>query len=106
MELKLNIYNGKVIEKTYITDTYDLMYGTIEDVLNVIDLDKIDKSVELGKMIIRLLPLIKPFLKDVFDGLTDEELRRTKVKEVKQIFEKIFSYGFDLLIGVEDGSKN
>ncbi len=107
MELKLNIYNGKVIEKTYITDTYDLMYGTIEDVLNVIDLDKIDKSVELGKMIIRLLPLIKPFLKDVFDGLTDEELRRTKVKEVKQIFEKIFSYGFDLLIGVEDdNSKN
>lgn len=106
MELKLNIYNGKIIEKTYITDTYDLMYGTIEDVLNVIDLDKIDKSVELGKMIIRLLPLIKPFLKDVFDGLTDEELRRTKVKEVKQIFEKIFSYGFDLLIGVEDGSKN
>lgn len=106
MELKLNIYNGKVIEETYITDTYDLMYGTIEDVLNVIDLDKIDKSVELGKMIIRLLPLIKPFLKDVFDGLTDEELRRTKVKEVKQIFEKIFSYGFDLLIGVEDGSKN
>lgn len=106
MELKLNIYNGKVIEKTYITDTYDLMYGTIEDILNVIDLDKIDKSVELGKMIIRLLPLIKPFLKDVFDGLTDEELRRTKVKEVKQIFEKIFSYGFDLLIGVEDGSKN
>lgn len=106
MELKLNIYNGKVIEKTYITDTYDLMYGTIEDVLNIIDLDKIDKSVELGKMIIRLLPLIKPFLKDVFDGLTDEELRRTKVKEVKQIFEKIFSYGFDLLIGVEDDSKN
>lgn len=106
MELKLNIYNGKVIEKTYITDTYDLMYGTIEDVLNVIDLDKIDKSVELGKMIIRLLPLIKPFLKDVFDGLTDEELRHTKVKEVKQIFEKIFSYGFDLLIGVEDNSKN
>ena len=106
MELKLNIYNGKVIEKTYITDTYDLMYGTIEDVLNVIDLDKIDKSVELGKMIIRLLPLIKPFLKDVLDGLTDEELRRTKVKEVKQIFEKIFSYGFDLLIGVEDDSKN
>lgn len=106
MELKLNIYNGKVIEKTYITDTYDLMYGTIEDVLNVIDLDKIDKSVELGKMIIRLLPLIKPFLKDVFDGLTDEELRHTKVKEVKQIFEKIFSYGVDLLIGVEDNSKN
>lgn len=106
MELKLNIYNGKVIEKTYITDTYDLMYGTIEDVLNVIDLDKIDKSVELGKMIIRLLPLINPFLKDVFDGLTDEELRHTKVKEVKQIFEKIFSYGFDLLIGVEDDSKN
>ena len=102
MELKLNIYNGKVIEKTYITDTYDLMYGTIEDVLNVIDLDKIDKSVELGKMIIRLLPLIKPFLKDVFDGLTDEELRHTKVKEVK----KIFSYGVDLLIGVEDNSKN
>ena len=31
MELKLNIYNKKNIEKTYSTDTYDLMFGTVED---------------------------------------------------------------------------
>ena len=43
--MKLNIYkkeNGKkVIAKTYEAETYDLMYGTVEDFLNLIDVQNI-----------------------------------------------------------------
>lgn len=106
MELKLNVYSGKEIEKTYVTDTYDLLYGTIEDIINVVDLEKINNAVELGKMVIRLLPLVKPFLKEVFDGLTDEELRRTKVKELVPLFVTIFEYGFSELTDLGGDSKN
>ena len=36
--MKLNIYKTQTeIEKTYEVDAYDLMYGIVEDVLNVIE---------------------------------------------------------------------
>ena len=36
--MKLNIYkNQKEIEKTYTIDDYDIMYGTVEDILSVFD---------------------------------------------------------------------
>ena len=83
MELKLNIYkNQKEIEKTYSVTNYDLTYGTIDDVLTLFDLDKLDNNVELIKVVIKSLNSFKPLLLDVFDGLTEEELRNTKVKEL------------------------
>lgn len=100
MELKLNIYKGKELEKTYTCETYDIMFGTVEDLLNLIDLDKMNDQLELGKMIIKAIPLLKPFLKDVFDGLTDDELRRTKVKELIPLFVNIFTYAFSEFGGI------
>lgn len=95
MELKLNVYKGREVEKTYTTDTYDLMFGIVEDILSVLDLEKMNNNLEIGKMIIKLMPQIKPFLKDVFDGLTDEELRRTKVKELIAVFVNIVMYSIN-----------
>lgn len=106
MELKLNVYDKGTIEKTYATETYDLMFGTIEDLLEVIDLDKVDDNVEVGKMILKVLPKIKPFLKDVFIGVTDDELKRTKVKELVPLFIDIFKFALDELSSLGDDSKN
>jgi len=106
MELKLNVYNKGTIEKTYITDTYDLMYGTIEDLLEIVDFDKMDDNVEIGKMILKLLPMIKPFLKDVFDGVTDDELKRTKVKELVPLFIDIFKFSLNELSSIGGDEKN
>ena len=44
MLLKLNIYNKKNITKTYTTESYDIMFGTVEDLLNLIDLEKFNNS--------------------------------------------------------------
>lgn len=106
MELKLNIYGKGTIEKTYVTDTYDLMYGTIEDLLEIVDFDKMDDNVEVGKMILKILPKIKPFLKDVFDGLTDDELKRTKVKELIPLFIDIFKFSLNELSSIGGDEKN
>ena len=99
MELKLNIYRktnegGYEIEKTYIAETIDIMFGTAEDLINLlddIDLNNTDKMVSL---ITRAIAQIKPFLKDIFIGLKDDELRRTKLKELIPLFMDIFSYLF------------
>ena len=31
MQLNLNIYRGREVEKVYTADEYDIMFGTVED---------------------------------------------------------------------------
>lgn len=84
--LKLNIYkkvdNKNVIDKTYISEGYDLMLGTLEEVLNIIDVDKLNDKQEVTKMAIKGMSQIKPLLLDIFPEATSEELNRTKLKEL------------------------
>lgn len=95
MELKINIYNKKEIAKTYTNDTYDLMFGTIEDFMDLINVDELktgdDKEiiVLVGKAIPKGMGTIKALLKDVFEGMTDEELKHTKVKEITKVLVNI-----------------
>lgn len=107
MEMKLNIYkkDGE-ISKTYTASEFDLMWGTIEDLVNCIDIDKIDDSVAVGKMILHVLPQLKPLLKQIFHGLTDSEIRNTKVKELVPIFYNAFTYAFKEISSLGDKSGN
>lgn len=98
MELILNIYEKKKIIKTYTAETYDLMFGTVEDFINVIDINNIDLENKeslikvASKVVVSALDIIKPLLKDVFDGLTDAELRNTKVSEIVEIVIQIIKF--------------
>ena len=96
-DLRLNIYNGKTIEKTYVADEIDIMFGTVEDLLDVIDFDKLNDEKEVVKVVIKTLNNLKPFLKQIFDGLTDDEIKRTKVKELVPLFVDIVKYTMDEL---------
>ena len=54
--IKLNIYKADVkneIEKTYEVEGYDLMFGTVEDFIGVIDLEKMN-----DEELIRFKPLL------------------------------------------------
>lgn len=89
--MKLNVYKGRQIEKTYTADTYDLMFGTVEDVAEAINLDslKTGSDVEIikmiGNLVLNSMDTVKNLLKDIFDGITDEELKRVKVKEIANV---------------------
>ena len=78
MDLKLNIYEKRKVIKTYTAETYDLMFGTVEDLLDVIDIDNIqsENKTELLKAIAKVLAssldIVKPLLKEIFEELTDE----------------------------------
>lgn len=95
MELKLNIYNKKEITKTYTNDTYDLMFGTIEDFMDLINVDELKTGSDqeiimlVGKAVPKGMGTIKALLKDVFEGMTDEELKHTKVKEITKVLVNI-----------------
>ena len=88
MDMKLRIYDktGKTLEKTYTATQFDLMWGTMEDLVQCVDLDKVDDKAAVGGMILKLLPQLKPLLMQIFEGVTEEEIRRTKVSELVPIF--------------------
>ena len=111
MELKLNVYNKREVEKTYIANTYDLMYGTMEDLLEVLDLDKLgedatDKALLTiaADVVKRGLPQLKPLLMDVFDGLTDDELRRCRVTDLVSIVIRLAKYSLNEIKGAASES--
>lgn len=109
MDLKLNIYEKKKIIKTYTAETYDLMFGTVEDLLDVIDIDNIQAGdrTELLKAIAKVLAnsmnIVKPLLKDIFEGLTDEELRNTTLKNIIDVLAEVIAYSINQLTKGNNG---
>ena len=96
--MKLNIYEKRKIIKTYEAETYDLMFGTVEDFIDLVDLDKLQTGSDAeiiklaGDVVLKGMNVIKPLLKDVFEGLTDEELRNTKVSEIASVLIEIIKF--------------
>ena len=101
--LSLNIYSAEdksKIEKTYTAESYDLMLGTVEDLMQIIDVDKMTDNVEITRMVVSGFGKLKPFIKDIFNGVSDDELKRVKVKELIPTFIQVFKSiveGLDLL---------
>lgn len=108
MQLLLNIYDPvtRHIAKQYTAETVDIMFGTIEDLIEVIDVDKLNDNMEWAKFIAMSMKKLKPLLKEVFTGVTDEELKNTKIKELVPLFINIFKYMMKEINSLSDNSKN
>ncbi len=96
--LKLNIYEHKKIVKTYTADTYEIPFGLVEDIADLIKIDELKdmNDTELFKLIckivINMMPTVRELMHDVFEGITDEELRHTTVPEIASCIIEIFAY--------------
>lgn len=108
MQLVLNIYDPvtKLISKQYTAETVDIMFGTVEDIIEVIDVEKLSDNMEWAKVIAVSMKKLKPLLKEVFVGVTDEELKNTKVKELIPLFINILRYMISEINGLSGSSKN
>lgn len=95
--MKLNIYkNQHEIEKVYEIDAYDLMFGTVEDIFEILDeVDDTASKMEILKAVQKHRKKINILLKDIFPELTDEELKHTKIKELVPFFVDLFVYVTD-----------
>ena len=114
MELKLNIYkNQNEIEKVYTADTYDILFGTVDDFAHVLDLHALTGNkgaTEAAQAMYNLvsggMDMLKPLLKDIFPELTDEELRRVKIKELVPVAAGLCGFTMEQLNAlVENGKK-
>ena len=92
--MKLNVYkNQKEIEKTYEIDTYDLMYGTVEDMLAIFDdVDDLSDNMKLFSVIQKNRTKLNDLLLDIFPDMTEDDLRKIKLKELVPLFIELFNY--------------
>lgn len=95
--MKLNVYkNQREVEKTYEVDAYDIMYGTVQDVLEVMDsgMDNLNDNTQVLKVIADNRGKLEDLLLDIFggEGLTKDELRRIKLKELVPLFLDLIKY--------------
>lgn len=104
MELKLNIYENKsgkrVVKKEYIADTLFISFGVIEDILGRIDFQENGDTTE--QAIMKSLPFVKPILKEIFVGMTDEEMKNCNAIDLIVVAKQIVQYCIELLYGVSD----
>lgn len=96
--MKLNIYKGKMIIKTYETDAYELTFGTVEDVVDAAQLDKIQHGSDeevmaaAARLVTNSMGTVRELMKDIFDGLTDEELRGARISEIISVLTEVVFY--------------
>ena len=111
MELKLNIYkNSKEVEKTYTSNDCDIMFGTCENIIGLMDFDFLlddnsdnEKLIStVTKMVRGSLNEVKNLLKEIFPGVTDDELKHTKVRELVSLVVDIVKFTFT---GIADVGK-
>lgn len=113
MELKLNIYEKNKIVKTYTAQDFTLETGICEDIMCLVDFDKFAGKMDVNELGFEILKVVqksfskfRPFLQDIFDGLTDEEYRHTSIKEVAGIVLDIVNHTFNGLLSIRGNSKN
>lgn len=96
--MKLNIYKGDEIVKTYEKDSYRLRFGVVEDVAQAVNLDELKEGTEaeilrmIAKLVITSLDTIKGLMKDIFPGLTNEEIRDCSVDEMAMVIFEVIEF--------------
>ena len=110
--LKLNIYDHKRVVKTYTADTYEIPFGLVEDIADLIKIDELKAMTDeelfkmICKIVINMMPTVRELMHDVFEGITDEELRHATVPEIATCIVEIFAYTISIINRGASGSKN
>ena len=123
MDLKLNIYKHGKIVKTYESNTHVLPLFVCDEILNIVDVEALGQNIKIYQeskgdfnsklgfglqtfqMVQKVLPILKPYLLDVFEGVTEEELKYASTQEIITIIIAIVNHTVSNLFNVKT-SKN
>lgn len=106
MQLTLKIYEGKEVIKTYAAETLDFSFGVVEDILDALDFEHMSSQTEIAVMIVKASKQLKPFLMDIFDGVTADEIRHTRMQNLIEIFRGLYQYATAELGAAAGDAKN
>lgn len=108
MNLVLKIYDesGKTIIKSYESTTYDLMFGTVMNLMELLKVEEIDNQMEMLKTIYKAWDEIKNVLSEVFPEVTEDDWKHVKVKELLPIIVEIAKFSVTQMFTIPTDSKN
>lgn len=107
-DLKLNIYDksGKNVVKTYEASTYDLMFGTVIELMELLKIEDIDNQAEMLKTIYRAWGEIRTVLEGVFEGVSADDWKNVKVKELLPLIISIAKFSITEMLSIPTDEKN
>lgn len=108
MNLILKIYDekGQNIIKSYESTTYDLMFGTVMSLMNLLKIEDMDDQMELLKTVYNAWDEIKTVLSGVFPDATEEDWKHVKVKELLPMILEIAKFSVTEMLSIPTDSKN
>lgn len=108
MTLKINIYDkkGKEVARVAEGQTVDIMLGTIENLMEILDIDKITNNLDLLQKVYGAYGEIKSVLSDVFGDITEDEWKRVKLKELVPTLKQIAMFTFGEMAKLPTDPKN
>lgn len=108
MNLTLNIYDasGKEVVKTVKSNTFDLMFGTIVKLMDLLKIENVDNNLEILKMIYGAWNEIKEVLSTVFPDVSEDDWKHVKVKELIPIIIEIGKFAITEALTIPSDSKN
>lgn len=107
--MKLDIREKGEIIKTYTADINDVDYGVVEDVSRIINIEELQEMTDadsmrmIGSIVKSKSADVKAVLKEIFDGVTDEELRKVRPRQIAAaLYEVVLFTINDLVAGMND----
>lgn len=108
MSLVLNIYDktGKKVERRVKAETYEIMFGTIQEIMGLLEITEDMETTTLLKKVTGAYNELTTVLGAVFPDVSDEEWKRVKLKELIALLLRIFKTTFNELLSIPSDSKN
>lgn len=99
--------NQKEVEKTLKCAEYDLMVGTLEDVLKLFKMGDVDSEIQkldektILQIIVKEFDKVIALLHEVFPEMTAEDHRKIKVRELVPFFMDLITYSVEQIMSIK-----
>lgn len=105
--LRLNIYDEKdEIKKTVEAHFVEIQFGTIKKLLAVLEVDQIDDTSELLKVLYSSWKAVTDVLSKVFPEMEEDDWDGVKLSELLPIVVSILKGSFAHILSIPTDSKN
>lgn len=106
-KLVLNVYdNEDNIVKTSTAELIELKFGSIRKLMKLLNIDNIDDTSELLKVLYGAWEQITKVLTGCFPDMTDEDWDNVKVSELIPVLMGILKYSFAQMLTIPTDPKN
>lgn len=105
--IKLNVYNNKgEVVKSCEAKMIDLEFGTIRSLMELLNVENIEDTVELLKVVYGAWDQLIYILNDCFPEMEYEDWNHVKIKELLPTMVEILKYSFSEMLAIPGTEKN